>query len=369
MTRERWTSTAVTAARWDEVDETVRRAATSVQLLAELGRERGVPDARTLGAAGLTARELTAPDAEVTAAQELAVAAALVAALDDPPGLGLEAGQRYHLTTYGIWGFALVSSPTLRAAVDVGLRHLALTYALTGISLVLDGATARLRFADAHLPAPVRRFLVERDTAALRVVQRELAPDLHLGVSVPWPLPADPAPYLEVFGPDVRSRGTVAEVRFDAAELDRPLPRADERTAALAEAQCRALVEARRERVGVADEVRRRLLRDPADAPSMATVADDRHVTERTLRRQLAAEGTSYRALLDEVREALARELLVSAGLSVEQTARRVGFAEPASFVHAFRRWTGMTPGAYRDAATGSSATGSSVTVSGSRVR
>ena len=87
--------------------------------------------------------------------------------------------------------------------------------------------------------------------------------------------------------------------------------------------------------------------------PDMATVAAERHVTERTLRRQLADEGVGFRSLVAEIREALATELLGGTGLTVEQTAHRLGYADPAAFVHAFRRWTGTTPGAWRDARTG----------------
>lgn len=336
------------------VDLALRRAATSVELLVELAAEHGVPSTQLLARTGLDADDLGQVDAEVTAGQELAVARALVAALGDPPGLGLAAGQRYHLMTYGTWGFALVSSPTLRAAIDVGSRHLGLTYALTDIAVRVEAPHASVTFGDDHLPADVRRFLVDRDAAALRTLQRELFGDGHPLAAVTLRAPAPPAAvavrYAEVFGTPVTFGAEINEVVLPAALLDAPRPRADARAAALAEAQCRQLLEDRRQRVGVAGEVRQRLLRDPSQPPTMAEVAAERHVTERTLRRQLATEGATFRQLADEVREALAHELLVAADLSVEQTAARLGFAEPASFVHAFRRWTGTTPGAYRDA-------------------
>lgn len=336
------------------VDLALRRAATSVELLLALGAEHGIARERLLTGTGLGVEDLRPVDAEVTAGQELAVVETLVELLDEPPGLGLDAGQRYHLTTYGIWGFALVSSPTLRSAIDVGTRHLALTYALTDVSVTIDGPVTRVAFGDAHLPPPVRQFLVERDAAALRTIHRELAgadarvDAVELRASAPPHEVADR--FAAVLGAPVVWGTEVNRIVLPPMLLDAPLPSADARTAALAEAQCRQLLESRRQRVGTAGEVRARLLRTPADPPAMAEVAAERHVTERTLRRQLAAEGTSFRALLDEVREALARELLVAAGLGVEQTAARLGFAEPASFVHAFRRWTGTTPGAFRDA-------------------
>jgi AraC-like DNA-binding protein len=82
----------------------------------------------------------------------------------------------------------------------------------------------------------------------------------------------------------------------------------------------------------------------------MARVAAELAIDERTLRRHLSAEGTSFRALADEVREALAHELLTTAGLTVEETAQRLGFHDAAGFSRAFRRWTGTTPGSLRAA-------------------
>jgi AraC-like DNA-binding protein len=94
--------------------------------------------------------------------------------------------------------------------------------------------------------------------------------------------------------------------------------------------------------------VRSRLLAEPGTIPSMAQIARELNVTTRTLHRHLAAEGVSFRTLIDEVRETLATELLTGTGLSVEQVARRLGYAEPASFTHAFIRWHGVAPGRYR---------------------
>jgi AraC-like DNA-binding protein len=335
------------------VDLALRRSATSVELLLALGVECGIARGELLAGTGLRAADLAGVDAEVTAGQELEVVRRLVTAVGDRPGAGLEAGGRYHLTTDGIWGFALVSSPTLRAAVEVGSRHLALTYALTEVSAEVDDPVIRVVLGDRHLPADVRRFIVERDVAALCTLQRELLGEGRASVAVRLraAAPADPSAHRSVLGDAVTFGADRNEVVLTAGSpLDAPLPRADVRTATAAAAQCERLLEQRRRRLGVSGEVRQRLLRDPTHPPSMEEVAAERHVTERTLRRQLRAEGTGFRQLLDEVREALAHELLAVAGLGVEQTAGRVGFAEPASFVHAFRRWTGTTPGAYRDA-------------------
>jgi AraC-like DNA-binding protein len=134
---------------------------------------------------------------------------------------------------------------------------------------------------------------------------------------------------------------------LEAAALDLPLPQADELTAAMTERQCRKLVKQRRSRAGVAGVVRDELVRTPGDMPALDEVAERLAVSERTLRRRLADEGTSFRALVDEVRSALAEELLSTGSLSVEQVARRLGYAETASFTHAFTRWKGVSPRAW----------------------
>jgi Arabinose-binding domain of AraC transcription regulator, N-term len=95
--------------RWD-----VERAPTSVQLLVGLGADYGLTAQTCLKRTGLRVENLGDPAAAVGARQELTVIANLLAALGDPPGIGLEAGIRYHLTTYGIWGFAMISSPSWR---------------------------------------------------------------------------------------------------------------------------------------------------------------------------------------------------------------------------------------------------------------
>ncbi|HWH28099.1 MAG TPA: AraC family transcriptional regulator ligand-binding domain-containing protein, partial [Mycobacteriales bacterium] len=81
------------------------RSAASVLLLTRLAGEHGLPVQPLLDGTGIDADRLRVPGTEVTARQELAVLRAMQRAR---PGLhlALEAGRRYHLTTYGIWGFA-----------------------------------------------------------------------------------------------------------------------------------------------------------------------------------------------------------------------------------------------------------------------
>ena len=68
----------------------------------------------------------------------------------------------------------------------------------------------------------------------------------------------------------------------------------------------------------------------------------------RTLRRRLRQEGTSFETIKDEVRHAAARELLMLGALGIADIAFTLDYASVSSFVHAFRRWSGVSPGRWR---------------------
>jgi AraC-like DNA-binding protein len=68
----------------------------------------------------------------------------------------------------------------------------------------------------------------------------------------------------------------------------------------------------------------------------------------RTLQRRLVEEGTTYRAVIDEVRRGWAEQLLGEARASSGEVAALLGFADVPAFHRAFVRWTGMTPASFR---------------------
>lgn len=72
--------------------------------------------------------------------------------------------------------------------------------------------------------------------------------------------------------------------------------------------------------------------------------------SERGLRRQLERAGTSYRKLVDQVRENRARALLANTARPIQAIAHDLGYDAPSNFARSFRRWTGVTPKAFRAA-------------------
>ncbi|WP_280361417.1 AraC family transcriptional regulator [Nocardia wallacei] len=332
------------------------RGVASVALMVGYAREHGLPAARMLRGTGLSERVLADPDVQIDAHTELAVVRNLVRALaEDRPALGVEVGRRYRITTFGIFGFACVSSPTLGEAISFALRFLELsfTFCIPVTRWEPDEFVADIH--DELVPADVRRFLVERDVLAMHQVMTDLLgrPLELIRAEFDYPEPDYADQLAEIIG--VRPRFGQPRNLFSLPPeiLEQPLPQANEHTWAMCLAQCRDLVHRRRARTGIAAEVRERLMpRGGADGfaapPGIDAVARDLNMSTRTLRRHLDTAGTSYRALLDEVRRALAEEMLTATPLSVSDVAIRLGYAEASTFIYAFKRWTGTTPSAYR---------------------
>jgi AraC-like DNA-binding protein len=235
--------------------------------------------------------------------------------------------------------------------VDVAVRYQLLASVVARYSVDAQDDLFAIVIDGAAIPADVRDYFVEREAALVFVA------GAALGLRIPalrmeWQMSAargaalsrvDPFDSLPMAVEQPHTRLLVPR-----AFLDEPMSHADSYTAALIERQCRdALRELLNSNSGLAAIVRERLLRDPGVVPTMPQVAGELHITVRTLRRQLAAEAVTFRGLLNSVRDAAAAELLRT-GASIEDVARRLGYAETANFTHAFTRWRGMSPRAYR---------------------
>ncbi len=332
------------------VDWDVPRSASGALIMVELGLDHGLSTADALRDTGLDMSQLADGVGDISTRQEFAVVGNVVDALGDPPGLGVQAGMRFQLPLYGTFAFALISSATVRSAIDTVMRSMSLTFAFSSVTTAAGEGRTNFVFTTPGIPERLQRFVVERDMAGVRRLQCEIFPDtppLPVELAFPEPAVPDVQPYDDAFGVRPRFGATEHVIAADDALLDLPMPQANEQTLALALAQCSVLLEQRRPHRDTGRRVRDLLVRDLGSTPDARTVAREFHISERTLRQRLAAEGTSFRALVEEVRERFAEEFLAN-GMSVSEIAARLGYRELSSFSQAFRRWKGVGPREYR---------------------
>jgi len=325
----------------------------TTRVLCEVANERGVATSDVLMGTGIGPADLDDPEAVVAASDEIVAVRRLLAALPNSTGLGIDVGSRFRLTHLGLFGFATMSCATLRELMDVTMRYFSLTMLNIDVKVFEGAERCLLEFVVDHLPADVRGFFLERDVASISMTMSEFALPVVARYADQIEVEATfdeevIAPLLELLPIVHREFGRAHNrLHFPRAMFDEPLPQADRHTLQACIAQCDVLMQRNEQRRGIAAVTRSKLFRESGHFPTLPEMAADLDVHPRTLRRQLAEEGTSFRALLNEVRSTLALDLLCNVGLTVEQVSTRLGYSDTSTFCHAFKRWHGVPPSAY----------------------
>jgi AraC-like DNA-binding protein len=161
----------------------------------------------------------------------------------------------------------------------------------------------------------------------------------HFGVyEQNWPVPMEfNQEYTQIFLPDQWLRQRVRT--------------GDPSTNVLFNHQCEELVSGMAEVDETTAVIRRLLIHSAGSFLSISELAEKLHVTERTLRRRLTAEGTDFRTILDDIRNKLAQNYLSKTSLSVAEIADLLNYSEATNFHRAFQRWNSTTPADYRQQA------------------
>lgn len=140
-------------------------------------------------------------------------------------------------------------------------------------------------------------------------------------------------------------------IMFPEALLDRPLPGSDPINHARLLVLCEQFAAEMAFETTPVTQVITILESAPSLTVSLSDVAAELGHSERGLRRQLDRSGTSYRKLVDQVREQRARSLLSGSTQPIKVIAGALGFESSSNFARSFKRWTGLTPVAFRDMA------------------
>lgn len=293
------------------------------------------------------------PSAHIDRALELRIYVEVADVLRDPLA-GLKAGTNFGIGSYGPFVMLVMTCENAWEAFRVGVQYQQLTYLYGTIRLEPGERTSTLALVPLPLPPRAFRFRVDGEVSGTWKLVRDLQSTFGLDlaaerIDMPYPRPAEARAYEELFGCPVRWGETEARFHIRNEHLQTRFPTADVNAHRFYRAQCdRLLLELAADSTSMQERVREHLALFSGSFPSAADVASALGTSERTLRRQLGAEGQGFRALLDEVRQAKARHLLTTTALAVDAIAQQLGYAEAASFIHAFQRWTGETPAAFR---------------------
>ena len=330
------------------------RSPASIALLVQCGKDEGIDSADLLRGCKLSDQHLNNPNIEVSAAQEIRVAQNLLRLSQSKSQLGLKLGQRYKPSVYGMWGFGLISSATVEDAMRHAMRFLPLTFIFSTIRFRNDGELLHLQFDEANFNDDLKKFLLHRDMSAAFVLLKSIIGEDFSLQQMTLRQAAHEVMHKSEFEKlfeIVPSFGAHSNsLVFSAQIMKKPLPLANPTAANMCDQLCAELLEKRRSKLGTTAIVKQYLGMNLYQIPRLKEMANLFNTSERTLKRMLASENTSFRQLVKEFQCTEAIDYLTNSHLKISEIATQLGFSDASSFSQSFKRWTGIAPINFREA-------------------
>lgn len=265
--------------------------------------------------------------------------------------LGLLVGRRISPLDHGLLGYAIVASSTLARAL-VRVERFAKVMAPpfhTEVDLEAPQPTIRMWMTD-QVPADLRHYFWEEALGAWLQLGTEFVegaawrPRIELAL----PAPAYAADYARILGAEVSFDAPETRILIDPADLERPFVHSNREAARMFEAQCEAILQRMNAGDVLIERVRGLVVDRIMEPIAFEDIAARMAVGERTLRRGLADNGTSFREIVLDVRMTAACEYLRASGAPIDEISYLVGYSNPTNFYRAFQKWAKETPSEYR---------------------
>jgi AraC-like DNA-binding protein len=300
----------------------------------------------------LSAKEVHSPKARISL-QQLMIACKNASQLSSDRHLPYRIGTSIHLSTYGMYGFAILSCPDFRKAMNFAAWYHALAAPLTTIDFNEEAVFARWTIEPilhAAIDPQLYRFVTEMQIGIHISLMRDIMGSSFAPVKIclTYPEANDFGLPADQLGCSVRFGSLANQIVFKSIWLDQSASLGNKTTYPTIVALCDDLLDDLELRLGISGKIRTLLLRDIASPPTFAAMAKLLGANERTLRRQLQQQGLSFRGLLDELRAQVALKYLRTTKLANEDIALALGFSDAANFRRAFHRWTNRTPSEIR---------------------
>ena len=316
--------------------------------------ERGLDPVRVFAAVGLDPCLLDDPENRISF-QDLGRLLAACADATGCPHFGLMAVERYGPDSLGAVGHQMRNSPTVGEALRNVQLHLHLNDRGAALFLLhLDPERVALCYTIFWHDTDVTSLIYDAALAVAHKALCELCGPAWKPLTVQFAhrRPAAALPYKRFFGVRPEFDAQRCAIVFASSWLDHPVAGADP---ALRDSLERAVhqLEAS-EPDSLAAQVRRALY--PMVLSGTATLASAARLFslhERTIRRRLEADGTTFQQLLNEARFEVAQQLLRDTRLPAAEIATILGYSNPGAFSRAFRGWSGSTPRRWRKSGAG----------------
>lgn len=323
--------------------------AANLRGFSEFIRSRGGAPHRILRQHGLDPRALANPDGHVSCQQVAAMFEYCSVQFDDPI-FGLHLAATQDADVFGSVTAVCRAAPDMRSVMMCLINYLPVAHSPEAqLELVEQSPTAELRWtvrADVGFNVQANYQAMMLILTLLRVVSAGRFQPAGVQLSIDA-IPHDLLQIESLIGAPVSHRAERNSIVFSAAMLDLPITSANRLVYRLLGGYLARLRILNRADMG---ERTRSYVRGalPAGNCSVERCAEQLGLSVRTLQSRLAAHGLRFSDLVEEQREQLARIYLSQTPMAIDEVADRLGYTEQTSFGRAFRRWTGLTPRAFR---------------------
>jgi AraC-like DNA-binding protein len=328
-----------------------------IAVIVDLLADEGISAKEALADVSLSREQLDSPATKVSAAQVLQCYRNATK-LSRNAELAYRAGSKSCVSTYGIYGFAILSSPDFRETMAFATAYHQLATPMMDVDFREEGRTAVWTVTPApylELDDALYKFVVEFQMAVHLSLHRNIMGPTFKPTLVDYALarPHGDGGGTAFFDCPVLYGRPENRFAFDAAWLDRRPDFANKLAHAELRQLCNGLLKEFQLGAGVPGQVRELILSNLSRQISFEQVAKCLNMSGRSLRRKLQEKGTCFRRLADELRGQVAIKYVRETDLSVEDIAFALGFSDASSFRHAFRRWTNAAPHDYRKGTVG----------------
>lgn len=272
--------------------------------------------------------------------------------------IGLHLGEQNHPSMLGLVGFVMLSCANLGEALEKLIRYTnLLTDALQG-KIVKKGLLAEIEL---EIIRDRPNYLLESPRQPIECSLSAIATIAEILTGKDFPIremhfrhqrPTDISEHKRIFSAPILFSQPSDKIIFAAEALKYPILLANSDLLSTFEAQAEQSLNRLNKQETRTIQVQQKIVkRLNAELPNITDVARELGLSERSLQRELAAENTSFRELLDETRRELAIKHLQNKKVSVAEISFLLGFSEPSAFHRFFKRQTGKTPNAFRESA------------------
>ncbi len=320
-----------------------------VKGVIDMFANEGLDVAALMAAADIDPVQLADPDARV-ATEKMSRLWRRAAELSGDDCIGLATAHLPKPGNFDIVGYAMLSSPNLRDALNCFSRHMRLVSDAAEILLEDWEANVVVRFDLYGGREPIPRQRIEFDLLTILtfcrwVTGRAITP---VRMCMVYPEPHDLQRFTEAFQCPLDFDAAFNGLIFESEILEAALPAYNPQVAEMHDQLLRQRLAAF-DGAGLSVKVRREIGRRLASGePRREAVAIALKISDRTLQRRLRDEGASFEKLLESTRCDLAQHYLARPGLTVAEVAYLLGFADPGTFFRACKRWFDASPRQFR---------------------